>query len=30
MESVDDPESVRHFGSRVSAETKRMGTSSPS
>jgi len=25
MESVDDPESVRHFGSRVSAETKRMG-----
>ncbi|GAA3049615.1 hypothetical protein GCM10010528_30980 [Gordonia defluvii] len=25
LESVDDPESVRHFGSRVSSESKRMG-----
>ncbi len=25
LESVDDPESVRHFGSRVASESKRMG-----
>nr|WP_212763353.1 ATP-binding protein [Gordonia araii] len=25
LESVDDPESVRHFGSRVVSESKRMG-----